>query len=154
MKLSCLLVALGCTGLQLLMANTGKSQELSDVRVSLELKNEPLRTAFTKIEEQSSFRFAYNRKQIDNYQNVTLSRGNYTVEKALELLLVNTPLLYRKVNNKIVVYRREEATEIRGQDDLPAAAVGPFVDGEEFVAFDHCLGETGRPSELLDRGLE
>src|SRR5580698_2412968 len=97
MKLTCLLVALGCTGLQLLMANTGKGQELSDVRVSLELRNEPLRTAFTKIEQQSAFRFAYNRKQVDNYQNVTLSRGNYTVEKALELLLANTPLLYRKV---------------------------------------------------------
>ena len=92
MKLSCLLVALGCTGLQLLMANTGKSQELSDVRVSLELRNEPLRTAFTKIEQQSAFRFAYNRKQVDNYQNVTLLRGSYTVEKALEVLLGNTQL--------------------------------------------------------------
>src|ERR1700761_8265004 len=99
MKLTCLLVAMGCTGLQLLMANTGKSQELSDVRVSLELKNEPLRTAFTKIEQQSDFRFAYNRKQVDNYQNVTLLRGSYTLDKALELLLGKTQLLYRKVNN-------------------------------------------------------
>ncbi len=107
MKLTCLLVAIGCTGLQLLMANTGNSQELSDVRVSLELRNEPLRTAFTKIEQQSGFRFAYNRKQVDNYQNVSLSRGNYTVEKALELLLANTPLVYRRVNNKIVIYRRD-----------------------------------------------
>ncbi len=122
MKLSCLLVALGCTGLQLLMANTGKSQELSEVRVSLELRNEPLRTAFTKIEQQSAFRFAYNRRQVDNYQNVTLSRGNYTVEKALELLLANTPLLYRKVNNKIVVYRREDATGSRGPDDPQVVA--------------------------------
>jgi TonB-linked SusC/RagA family outer membrane protein len=128
MKLSCLLVALGCTGLQLLMANTGKSQELSDVRVSLELRNEPLRTAFTKIEQQSAFRFAYNRRQVDNYQNVTLSRGNYTVEKALELLLANTPLLYRKVNNKIVVYRREDATGSRGPDD-PQVVAEPVNEG-------------------------
>ena len=115
MKLTCLLVAIGCTGLQLLMANTGNSQELSDVRVSLELKNEPLRTAFTKIEQQSGFRFAYNRKQVDNYQKVSLSRGNYTVEKALELLLANTALVYRRVNNKIVIYRRDV-------DEPPAVA--------------------------------
>ena len=62
MKLTCLLVAMGCTGMQLLMANTGKSQELNEVRVSLELKNEPLRTAFTRIEQQTDFRFAYNRQ--------------------------------------------------------------------------------------------
>ena len=120
MKLTCLLVALGCTGLQLLMANTGKSQELSDVRVSLELRNEPLRTAFTKIEQQSAFRFAYNRKQVDNYQRVSLLRGSYTVEKALEFLLGNTQLLYRKVNNKIVVYRRDDPAEGRTSGEVQA----------------------------------
>lgn len=120
MKLTCLLVTLGCTGLQLLLANPGKGQELSEVRVSLELRNEPLRTAFTQIEQQSGFRFAYNRRQVDNYRKVSLARGNYTVEKALELLLANTQLLYRKVNNKIVVYRREEATANRGPDELAA----------------------------------
>jgi Secretin and TonB N terminus short domain len=111
MKLTCLLVAMGCTGLQLLMANTGNSQELSDVRVSLELRNEPLRTAFTRIEQQSEFRFAYSRQQVDNYRNISLSRGSYTVDKALELLLANTHLLYRLVANKIIVYRAEEQEE-------------------------------------------
>jgi TonB-linked SusC/RagA family outer membrane protein len=122
MKLTCLIVALGCTGLQLLHANTVRSQELSDVRVSLELRNEALRTAFTRIEQQSVFRFAYNRKLVDNYQNVTLPRGNYTVQKALELLLANTPLLYRQVSNKIVVYRREDAMGSRGPDDSQEVA--------------------------------
>ena len=124
MKLTCLLVAMGCTGLQLLMANTGNSQELSDVRVSLELRNEPLRSAFTKIEQQSDFRFAYNRQQVDNYRSVTLSKGNYTVEKALELLLANTHLLFRKVNNKIIIYRADDpaggrtAGELQAQSDM------------------------------------
>lgn len=110
MKLSCLLVAMGFTGVQLLMANTGKGQELSDVRVSLELRNEPLRTAFSQIEKQTDFRFAYNRQQVDTYSGVNLPRGNYTVEKALDLLLGNTHLLYRLVNNKIIVYRSDDST--------------------------------------------
>ena len=122
MKLTCLLVAMGCTGLQLLMANTGNSQELSDVRVSLELKNEPLRTAFTKIEQQTDFRFAYSRQQVDNYPSVTLSRGNYTVEKALDLLLANTHLLFRRVTNKIIIYRADDPAAGRTAGELHAIA--------------------------------
>jgi TonB-dependent starch-binding outer membrane protein SusC len=122
MKLTCLLVAMGCTGLQLLMANTGNSQELSDVRVSLELRNEPLRTAFTKIEQQTDFRFAYSRQQVDNYRSITLSRGNYTVEKALELLLTNTRLLFRTVNNKIIIYRADDPAGGRTAGELQALA--------------------------------
>src|SRR3984885_1516955 len=73
MKLTCLLFAMGCTGLQLLMANTGKSQELNEVRVSLELKNESLRSGFGQIEKQTDFRFAYNRQQVDTYHGLTLT---------------------------------------------------------------------------------
>jgi TonB-linked SusC/RagA family outer membrane protein len=108
MKLTCLLAIFGCTGLQLLMASPGKSQELNDVRVSLELKNEPLRQAFTQIERQTDFRFAYSRQIVDQYKNVSLARGNYTVEKAMELLLGNTRLLFRRLNNKIIVYPTDD----------------------------------------------
>jgi TonB-linked SusC/RagA family outer membrane protein len=122
MKLTCLLVAMGCTGLQLLMANTGNSQELNDVRVSLELRNEPLRTAFTKIEQQTDFRFAYNRQQVDNYRSVSISRGDYTVEKALELMLVNTRLMFRRVNNKIIIYRADDSMAGRTAGEMQALA--------------------------------
>ncbi|HXB94496.1 MAG TPA: TonB-dependent receptor plug domain-containing protein, partial [Puia sp.] len=128
MKLSCLLVAMGCTGIQLLMANTGKSQELSDVRVSLEVRNEPLRTAFTQIEKQTDFRFAYNRQQVDNYKSVSLSRGNYTVETALHLLMDGTQLLFRRVNNKIIVYRKEDAAAVSSAgEQAPTAATNIAV---------------------------
>jgi len=120
MKLTCLLVAMGCTGMQLLMANTGKSQELNEVRVSLELKKEPLRSAFSRIEQQTDFRFAYNRQLIDNYRNVTLTRGDYTVENALELMLANTHLLYRQVSNKIIVYRADDSTAGRTPVEMKA----------------------------------
>src|SRR5580658_1800724 len=120
MKLTCLFVAMGCTGMQLLMANTGKSQELNEVRVSLELKSEPLRAAFTRIEQQTDFRFAYNRQLIDNSGSVTISRGSYTVEKALELMLVNTHLLYRRVSNKIIVYRADDSTAGRTPVEMQA----------------------------------
>lgn len=120
MKLTCLLFAIGCTGLQLLMANTGNSQELNEVRVSLELRNEPLRTAFTKIEQQTDFRFAYSRQQVDNYKSITLSRGSYTVDKALELLLANTHLLFRRLTNKIIIYRADDPAAGRTAGEIQA----------------------------------
>src|SRR5579863_5888097 len=132
MKLTCLLFAMGCTGIQLLMANTGKSQELSEVRVSLELKNEPLRTAFTRIEQQTDFRFAYNRQLVDHSGIVTIQRGSYTVEKALELVLANTRLLYRTVSNKIIVYRADDTTAGRTAGEmkaLVAAQTGGTIKG-------------------------
>lgn len=121
MKLTCLLVAMGCTGMQLLMANTGNSQELSDVRVSLELKGEPLRTAFSRIEQQTDFRFAYSRQQVDNYRSISLMRGDYTVEKALDLVLENTHLMYRRVSNKIIVYRSDDSTAGRTREEIQAS---------------------------------
>ncbi len=133
MKLTCLLVAMGCTGMQLLMANTGKSQELNEVRVSLELRNEPLRTAFTRIEHQTDFRFAYNRQLIDKSGSVTITRGSYTVEKALELVLANTRLLYRRVSNKIIVYRADDSTAGRTPVELKAliaAQTGGTIKGK------------------------
>jgi TonB-linked SusC/RagA family outer membrane protein len=132
MKLTCLFVAMGCTGMQLLMASPGKSQELNEVRVSLVLKNEPLRAAFTRIEQQTDFRFAYNRQLIDNSGSVTISRGSYTVEKALELMLANTRLLYRRVSNKIIVYRADDSTAGRTPVEmkaLVAAQTGGTIKG-------------------------
>jgi TonB-linked SusC/RagA family outer membrane protein len=108
MKISCFLIAFSCSGLQLLMADSGKAQGLNEVKVTLELNNEPLKTAFSKIEKQTDFRFAYNKKQIDNYQNITLAKDNYTLQKLLEILLGNTDLTYQLVRNKIIVFQKDK----------------------------------------------
>lgn len=103
MRLLCLLLSVGYTSLQLLMAGPVRGQDLSEVRVSLELKDEPLRNAFTKIERQTGFRFAYNRQQVDGYLHISLARANYTVQKAMELMLSNTQLNFRLIGNKIII---------------------------------------------------
>ena len=120
MRLTCLLVALGCTGLQLLMAHPGHGQALNDVSVSLELKNESLRTAFTRIEKQTDFRFAYNRQSVDEYKNITVPKGAYTLEKALTLLLSGTRLSFKQIGNKIIIFRQEEP--VAASPDPPTEA--------------------------------
>ena len=108
MRVSCFIVAISCSGLQMLMAGSGKAQGLNDVKVSLELNNESLKTAFNRIEKQTDFRFAYNKKEVDNYRNITLPKDNYTLQNLLEILLGNTDLSYRLVRNKIIIFQKEK----------------------------------------------
>ncbi len=119
MRLSCLLFAIGAAGLQVLMANAGKGQDLNEVQVTLELKNESLKTAFAKIEKQTSFRFAYNKRQVEHYQNINLAKNNYTLRQALEKLLSGTQLSFRQVSNKIIIFTSDITVEKRSAD-LPA----------------------------------
>ncbi len=124
MRLTCLLAVIGLTGMQLLIAGPGHSQDLDGVRVTLELKNEPLKMAFGKIESQTDFRFAYNRRQVDNYKNITLSRGSYPLDKAMELLLANTRLSFKQVSNKIIIF---QAHDLASDHAVPEAGTVPVV---------------------------
>jgi TonB-linked SusC/RagA family outer membrane protein len=108
MKISCLLIAVSCSGLQMLMADSGKAQGLNEVKVNLELNNESLKSAFGKIEKQTDYRFAYNKKQVDQYRGISLRKDDYTLQKLLDILLDNTDLSYRLLRNKIIIFQKDK----------------------------------------------
>ena len=128
MKLTSLIIILCCTGGQLLLARPANGQGLDEVKVTLELKDESLQSAFRKIEEQTDFRFAYNRKQIDDQRNLSIVRADYTLRNALNLILSGTKLSFRQVNNKIVILGENENASIEMSREmrkiLAAAADG------------------------------
>ncbi|MEP7258348.1 MAG: SusC/RagA family TonB-linked outer membrane protein, partial [Flavitalea sp.] len=109
MKITLLVVALNMIIFSPLLANRAIAQNSSEVKVSLELKNEPLKRAFEQIEKQTEFRFAYNRRMVDTY-NITISIQDIAVEQVMEILLKNTALSFRQVNNKIIIFNREDKT--------------------------------------------
>lgn len=109
MRLTSLLWALSVTGAHLLAAGSASSQDLSEVKVTLDLKGEPLKSAFSAIERQTSFRFAYNDRQVGKYRNITLSRANTPLQEVLRVLLQGTQLAYKQVSNKIIVFQPDEA---------------------------------------------
>ncbi|HEY4154138.1 MAG TPA: SusC/RagA family TonB-linked outer membrane protein, partial [Puia sp.] len=124
MKISCLLIAVGCSGLQLLMANSGKAQGLNDVKVTLELNNEPLKAAFAKIEKQTDFRFAYNKRQVDQYERISVEKDDYPLQQLLNILLDKTDLSFRLIRNKIIIFQKDKA------ETAPAAVESsPTADG-------------------------
>jgi len=62
-------------------------QNLSDVKISLELSQEPFSGAITKIESSSPFRFVYRDEEIRGIKNLSLKRKIRTVEETLTELL-------------------------------------------------------------------
>ncbi|WP_315820774.1 TonB-dependent receptor plug domain-containing protein [Paraflavitalea speifideaquila] len=112
MKLNCFIItSLLCTA-NLLVASPGKAQILRDTKVSVGLKDESLKNAFSQIEKQSNFRFAYVESQISPYRKVNLPLRTRSLLTTLELLFDNTLLEYAVKNNTIVVIEKLQRDSI------------------------------------------
>ena len=103
MRIGFLSLALVLTTLQLLLALPVKSQKISSVEVRLELKNETLLTAFKKIEQQTTFRFVYRKNELMTLPSKNISASTYTVEQVLNMLLEDTDLSYKQVDNNVLI---------------------------------------------------
>lgn len=82
--------------------------------INLSLKNVGLTKVFKAIEQQAKYRFVYKTEMIPD-NNVTIEIKNASIEDVLQIVLNNTPLTYRKVNNKIVVITTVIAKTVTGK---------------------------------------
>src|SRR4028119_1152886 len=108
MKLSCLTLSALLLTLNLLLANTGNSQDIREVRVSVSLRNEPLKLALKQIEAQSFFKFAFTESKLQDYVNLSLPKGERTVKRTLDLLLAKTNLSFVVKSNTIILVARKD----------------------------------------------
>jgi len=91
------------TSLQFLFALPVKSQGIGEVEIKVGLKNETLVQAFQKIEAQTPFHFMYRNEQVKTIKNLNLPVKKGSLEEILKLILSNTFLTYRQVNNQILI---------------------------------------------------
>src|SRR5690606_10467850 len=105
----------------LLHALPVKSQDISEVRVKLELKDKPLITALHEIERQTPFRFVFHEKTLLAAPSRNLRASIYTVDQALSLLLWDTKFSYKQLGNNVLIMlnTREPATESEALLDIP-----------------------------------
>lgn len=85
------------------MAHTANSQSLDSINVTIELKNENLKTLFKKIEKQTGLLFAYRSNQIETFKSISLPLGTRSVKTTLDLVLEGTPLRYTQVNTSVII---------------------------------------------------
>ncbi len=119
---------------QLLFSITARGKGIASEKVTLGLKDESLETAIKKIEQQTTFRFFYRDEDIKPLVHLNLDQGTRTVEQTLEILLQNTFLSFREMDNNILLERkgRQGYFEITGRvvnssDKKPVANASVFL---------------------------
>lgn len=97
MKLTLLLVFL-------LVLNASASLYSQNSKISLKANNETLSEIFTKIEEQSEFRFFYQNEQIKNVEKKSIDVSQEDIEYLMSNLLSETNLTFKLVDRNIIVH--------------------------------------------------
>ncbi len=86
-----------------LMAEPSSGQDLSKIRISIELKNVPMKTALKRIEGATDLSFSFRTADIASIRNVSYAAEDISVDKLLNALFERTGLQYEVVNSNIII---------------------------------------------------
>lgn len=86
-----------------LMAETSSGQDLSKIRISIDLKNVPMKAALKKIEGSTDLSFSFRTADLSSLRNVSYAAENIPVDKLLDALFENTGLKYEVINSNIII---------------------------------------------------
>jgi len=106
MRIGVLITFICLTASAMLLAATARGQSAATTKVTLNLQHETLESAIKKMEAQSDFHFYYRRSDIKDLKNLTLNLGTVSLAQALELLLANTFITFRQIDDHILLERR------------------------------------------------
>lgn len=88
--------------------DSGKLESVQEAKIVLGLENTSIKEAFSMIESHSIFRFAYDKKDVDQEINLNLSEGEYSVADVLNEISRQTSLSFKQINNTIYVKKEKE----------------------------------------------
>ncbi|GGD47611.1 collagen-binding protein [Emticicia aquatilis] len=112
MKLSLLQFCLALLFTGLSYAHTSNAQEVLDREVSLQLKEQNLENALSKIEETANVKFIFSSKLIKSSRFVSLNVKQQKLSAVLETLLKPLNISFKVSGNKIILNRLAEASII------------------------------------------
>jgi len=87
----------------ILMAGSTSGQDLSTIKVSIDLSNTSLKTAIRKIEAISHLPFSYRTSDIAGLTSLTYKASDISLEKVLADLLIHNGLQYELVNGNVII---------------------------------------------------
>lgn len=103
MRLSLFSMLLLIGTINMLFARNASGQDMNEIRLRLEVKNESLIKALKKIQKQTPFTFAYNKSDLADISIIDLPAASRTVRETLDLLFIHTHLQYEQVGGNIVI---------------------------------------------------
>ena len=124
MKVNTILLIIVLIAAGSLSASTGNAQSLSEVRLTTSFPEQTLQAAFTTIEKQTDFRFAYRNELIANVRHSAFQSANLSVNEIMDRLLAGTTLSYKQVNNSIIIIKATSNASIK----VKASISGTVVD--------------------------
>ncbi|PSL46198.1 TonB-linked SusC/RagA family outer membrane protein [Chitinophaga niastensis] len=117
----------------LLYANNGYSQLLQRVRVTEKFENESLASCVKKLESGYRISFGYDNQELLRYQVKKLQFVNERLDKVLQALLENTPLIYEEKNGVLLIVKQAPLPLTNLQQPGPGKIKGIVIDGEHGI---------------------
>lgn len=154
MKVSCAFIVSLFASANLLLAGPGNAQKIEAIKVTVGLKNEPLKKAIKQIEQQTNIRFAYVESQIKTVDKINLPEQSRPLLNTVDLLLTNTGLKYVVKENAIIITPADKPKENAGTTEN--IIYNSFYAGKEKLAVTgKVTNEKGQPLadvSVLEKG--
>lgn len=100
-------MALYITAGHVLAAGQHARQNIEEIKVTITVQNEPLKSALQKLQTASGIIIFFPSARVEPYQHVTLPQASRTVAETLRLLLKDTDLDFQLNNGKIIISQKK-----------------------------------------------
>jgi TonB-linked SusC/RagA family outer membrane protein len=110
MRISLFHIFLLTCGTHMIFATEMSGQNLETISVDIELHNEDIKTLFKNIENKTGLLFAYQPQIIKDFPKISTPKGRRPVSEILNSVLRGTNLVYKQVDQNVVIYRKENTT--------------------------------------------
>ncbi|WP_245738632.1 TonB-dependent receptor [Pedobacter rhizosphaerae] len=114
MKVNAVLLLISIFTIGSLFATPGSAQNLQEINISSGFPSGSLKDAFSRIEAQTEFRFAYRNEVISGLKAPVLIAKTRSVKQILDELFEHNDLKYKVVNNSIIITRSTIARDEQG----------------------------------------
>ena len=109
MRVSILILFIVLTTLQLMLASSVRSQDMTIQKVTVGLNQQSLNDAFNQIEQQTTLRFFYRKAEVSAVSKLSLAPASRTIEQTLFELLKNTSLSFRQIDQNILIQANSQS---------------------------------------------
>jgi TonB-linked SusC/RagA family outer membrane protein len=115
LTLSQLIILLIMTGIS--FAGSSSAQELLDEKLTLDVRNEPLKEILKKIESKVPVKFAYSKEAIGSMEGVSINAYNEKLSDVLDKLFKPRGIRYQVIGEQIILthYLNEDKAQIEDE---------------------------------------
>jgi len=119
--------------------------------ITLRLDNVTIKDALKAIEDQGSYRFVYKTSVLSGEQRTrtSLAVDNATLQEVMQVLLKNSSLTYRKVNDRLYVIL--DSIAVRKTQEAPEPVTGKVTDAGGNVLSGVTIQEKGTENGTVSR---